>query len=498
VDDPTTVLVVDDEEGMREGMRRVLERRGFSVDTAADGGSALARLAERDFDLALVDLKMPGIDGFRVTQAVNESGRETVVVIVSALATVEAAVEVTRHGAFDFLVKPFAPADLLQVVDRAVKQRRLIGDRRMYLSELNRERTLSRQLINSLHDGVIVLNVNAKPLLMNTRAEFLLDTRYREDMALEELGLDLSVIAVVREMLSPEAGGPDLQQLRLPHGEAMLRLVFAPWRRVGEPGGLILVITDVTDEWKTERDKNRFIGMVAHELTSPLAAIVGYIDVVLSGVLDGTPEKLHEVMRGSKTRAEALLDLVKDLQYLNRREAGKIERTIARLDLKKVLEEQLRFFAAQAERAKVALVLEADLPSCEYCADRGDLDRIFMNLISNGIKYNQEGGRLTVSLEKRGGALEAVFADTGIGMSPEETQGIFQEFYRARNARTEGIAGTGLGLATVKRVLDQYNGRITVCSVPGEGTTFRVTFPLGVEERDDEARAAAEDKPQDR
>src|SRR5208337_1277903 len=120
---------------MREGMRRVLERRGFSVDTAADGGIALALLAKRDFDLALVDLKMPGIDGFQVTKAVNESGRDTVVVIVSALATVEAAVEVTRHGAFDFLVKPFAPADLLQVVERAVRQRRLIGDRRTYLSE---------------------------------------------------------------------------------------------------------------------------------------------------------------------------------------------------------------------------------------------------------------------------------------------------------------------------------------------------------------------------
>jgi len=66
-------------------------------------------------------------------------------------------------------------------------------------------------------------------------------------------------------------------------------------------------------------------------------------------------------------------------------------------------------------------------------------------------------------------------------MSPEEIQNLFQEFYRARNARTEGIAGTGLGLATVKRVLDQYNGRITVRSVPGEGSVFTVTFPVGAE-----------------
>jgi two-component system phosphate regulon sensor histidine kinase PhoR len=481
VGNPTSVLVVDDEEGMREGMRRVLERSGFSVDTAADGGMALALLAKRDFDLALVDLKMPGIDGFQVTKAVNESGRDTVVVIVSALATVEAAVEVTRHGAFDFLVKPFAPVDLLQVVERAVRQHQLISDRRIYLSELNRERTLSRQLINSLRDGVIVLNINAKPVLMNTRAEVLLDTRYREDMAVEELGLDPSVIEIVHEMLSPKAGGPDNWQVRLPHGAAVLQIVFALWRRGGEPSGLILVLTDVTDEWKTERDKNRFIGMVAHELTSPLSAIVGYIDVVLSGALDARPEKIHEVMRGSKTRAEALLDLVKDLQYLNRREAGKIERTTVRLDLKKVLEEQLKFFAAQAERTKVEMVLKADLPAYGYCADRSDLDRIFMNLISNGIKYNREGGRLTVSIEKRDDAFEVVFADTGIGMSPEETQNLFQEFYRARNARTEGIAGTGLGLATVKRVLDQYNGTISVRSVPGEGSSFFVIFPVGAE-----------------
>jgi signal transduction histidine kinase len=74
-----------------------------------------------------------------------------------------------------------------------------------------------------------------------------------------------------------------------------------------------------------------------------------------------------------------------------------------------------------------------------------------------------------------------VFADTGIGMSPEEIQNLFQEFYRARNARTEGIAGTGLGLATVRRVLDQYNGRITVRSVPEEGSAFTLTFPVGAE-----------------
>ena len=97
-----SVLVIDDEEGMREGMRRVLERRGHEVRTARDGETALRLLEEAPADVALVDLKMPAIDGFKVTEHITRrfTGR-TVVVIVSALATVEAAVEVTQHGAFD-------------------------------------------------------------------------------------------------------------------------------------------------------------------------------------------------------------------------------------------------------------------------------------------------------------------------------------------------------------------------------------------------------------
>ena len=165
------VIVVDDEEGMREGMRRALQRQGYTVDTAQDGESALKLLRENRYALALVDLKMPGIDGFEVTRFINENLEGTVVVIVSALATVEAAVEVTQHGAFDFLAKPFVPKDLLRVVERALQQHSLLADRQQYLTELNSERNLSRQLINSMHEGVIVLNRNRLPVLMNPTAE---------------------------------------------------------------------------------------------------------------------------------------------------------------------------------------------------------------------------------------------------------------------------------------------------------------------------------------
>ena len=165
------VLVVDDEEGMRSGMRRILEKNGFAVDTAENGGQAIEQLDLTSYDLALVDLKMPGTDGFEVTKYINDRfGDRIVVVIVAALATVEAAVEITRRGAFDFLVKPFAPQDLVHVVDRAARQCGLLRDRERYLAQLTSERNLSRQLINSMQEAVVVLNIDKKPVPMNPKA----------------------------------------------------------------------------------------------------------------------------------------------------------------------------------------------------------------------------------------------------------------------------------------------------------------------------------------
>jgi len=469
------VIVIDDEEGMREGMRRTLEKQGYPVDLAEDGESAIRLLKASAYGLALVDLKMPGIDGFEVTRYINEHAEGTVVVIVSALATVEAAVEVTRHGAFDFLAKPFTPKDLLRVVERAVRQQALLADRQQFLTELASERNLSRQLINSMHEGVIVLNLHRAPVLMNPTAEGFLGVSYREDLSLAELTLSPDVLAAVEGVLGGAGESP--RTLRERSGERMLEFLATPYLRGEEKVGAILILNDVTLEWQAEQEKSRFIAMVAHELKSPLAAILNYVNIILTGMFDQQPEKIHEMMGRSKIRGEALLDLIRDLLYLNQREAGKIEKTLERLELKEVLTGQLEFFRVQAERSKINLRLEADGASYPVLADRKDLDRIFMNLISNGIKYNRENGELTVRLAASDGTVRVEVSDTGIGMTPEDMKNLFQDFYRIKNPLTSGIPGTGLGLATVKRVTAECHGELSVRSEPELGTTFTVTLP---------------------
>jgi two-component system phosphate regulon sensor histidine kinase PhoR len=476
------ILVIDDEEGMREGMRRVLAGKGFTVRTAGDGETAMKMLDEGPCDIALVDLKMPGIDGFKVTEHIAERfGSRTVVVIVSALATVDAAVEVTRHGAFDFLVKPFTPGDLMMVVERAVRQRQLIQEREKFLSELASERNLSRQMINSMSEGVVVLNIRREPVLMNPKAEQFLGIPFREELTLNEIFPEEAARAAAQEAVGSPKAKPETRSVQLVSGSGadgrMLNLSATPLMRDGIPGGAIVILTDITDAWKAEQDKNRFVSMVAHELKSPLSAILNYVNVILTGMFDENPVKVREMLERCKVRGEALLDLIRDLLYINRKDAGKIQKCLEDLDLKKVLEAQLEFFRVQADKHGIEVKLTAPLERYFVRADRGDLDRIFMNLESNGIKYNRDGGKMEIQIADGGPFWNVCVRDTGIGLSAPEIGSLFQEFYRVKNQKTSGIAGTGLGLATVKRVLSEYGAHIGVESVPGAGSVFTVSFP---------------------
>jgi two-component system phosphate regulon sensor histidine kinase PhoR len=483
--EPLNVLVIDDEEGMREGIKRILIKRGFKVELAKNGEEAIELLGKKMYDIAFVDLKMPGIDGFKVTAHINEKfGNRTVVVIVSALATVEAAVEVTRHGAFDFLVKPFTPSDLIQVTDRAVQQSGLVREREEYLSQLNGERNLSRQIINAMQEGLLVLNIRGEAVLMNPKAEFFLNTKFKPSVHARNLIFDKNLVHSIEETVRLEEDKDGARKrkgitrvFQYMQNGTMLQVRVDPLVREGRVNGAIMIVQDTTEAWKAEQDKSRFVSMVAHELKSPLAAIINYINVIQTGMFDNKPEKVHELLERCNIRGEALLELIGDLLYINKRDAGKIEKSIEELDLAEVLRKQLDFYRVQADKRSINLEFSNPGEPVLVRADRGDLDRIFMNLISNGLKYNRDGGTLTVIVEQTGDAVVTSFRDTGIGMSRKDVANLFQEFFRVRNSKTGSISGTGLGLATVKRVLSEYNARITVESEEDVGSTFTVYFP---------------------
>lgn len=223
--------------------------------------------------------------------------------------------------------------------------------------------------------------------------------------------------------------------------------------------------------------KSRLMLKVAHELRAPVAAVQSYINLILAGYV--AQEEVKPTLGRVQVRLQELLDLIADLLELARlKEPGKLSRVeVKPQDMAETLREVCELLGEQAaEKGQKLQVNIEDIP--EVTANREHLRQIWINLISNAIKYTPEGGSVTVTLRPGDECLIGTVADTGIGIAKDEIPHIFDEFYRSEKAKSSGEIGTGLGLAIVKQLMDAYGGEIKVCSEPGQGTCFSFTLPL--------------------
>jgi signal transduction histidine kinase len=177
----------------------------------------------------------------------------------------------------------------------------------------------------------------------------------------------------------------------------------------------------------------------------------------------------------SIVRVDGMKKLIGDLLDLTRIESGQRERVIKRLDLAELARASFELFAGDAERRGISMKLDADA-GIELLADAGEAEIVINNLVSNAVKYNRDGGKVTVAIMRKGDAVRISVTDTGIGLSPDEAGKLFNEFTRIKNERTVKILGSGLGLSTVRKIANMYDGEATVKSEPGVGSTFTVTL----------------------
>ncbi|OGR52313.1 MAG: hypothetical protein A2049_01240 [Elusimicrobia bacterium GWA2_62_23] len=230
---------------------------------------------------------------------------------------------------------------------------------------------------------------------------------------------------------------------------------------------------------KLEEEKRQvrfeFISVLAHELKSPLAAVEGYMHLMKERMKGPELESYDSMIERSVTRIGGMRKLVMDLLDLTRLESGKKKRTLETVDLAKAAALAAEGVAAMAEAKKVAVELKVPA-GLSMTADAGEVDMILSNLLTNAVKYNREGGRAALELERSGGAIALRCSDTGIGMTEEELGRLFGEFVRMKNEHTRNIDGSGLGLSILKKVVKLYGGDVKVRSRYGEGTVFELTL----------------------
>ncbi|HQK93768.1 MAG TPA: HAMP domain-containing sensor histidine kinase, partial [Armatimonadota bacterium] len=231
---------------------------------------------------------------------------------------------------------------------------------------------------------------------------------------------------------------------------------------------------------ETRKLELRYMRKVAHELRSPLAAAISSLQVVGLGMAGELAERQAQMVGRVETRMRQLLKTVDDLLLLarERARANAVAGPGDLVSLAAVIGAVVELLEARAQASGVALAtdLPPDLPAIR--ADREALTQVFTNLIGNGIKYTPEGGAVRVSARAEDGAVAVCVADTGIGIPAEDVPRVFEEFFRASNARSHAAVGTGLGLAIARSAVEALGGSIRVSSQEGVGTQFTVTLPI--------------------
>jgi len=411
-------------------------------------------------------------------------------VVITGFATIETAVEAMKHGAYDYIPKPFSPDQLLAVVNRGLERQhlkrqsqQLIEERDRRLLEVANEKSKIHAIVNSMADSVIVINRDHQLVLWNPAAIRMLNLTERL-----EPGKDINsiipqhdLIQIINKAVEPESTRfttiSEEIELKEPDQRTLMANVSVVRDENTEMLGVVSILRDITQLKEIDRLKSQFVNMVAHELRAPLSAIEGFLTAYLTGAAGNDPKFNMQMLDRAKQRAHSLLDLVNDLLQISRMESQRVVRKKEWLDITNSIKNTVELLRYQAEKRNITI--EIQLPeSCPLIeADQPEMEQIFTNLISNAIKYNVEEGEITIKVEPTNGCLSIEVTDAGIGIDEEDLPLVFEEFYRVSRSETRYITGTGLGLSIVKKIVESNHGRIKIKSKVNEGTTISIKFP---------------------
>jgi len=237
-------------------------------------------------------------------------------------------------------------------------------------------------------------------------------------------------------------------------------------------------LTNALQEVKTvSKRKTDFISSVSHELRTPLTSIKGYASILLAGKLGNIPSEIKERLDKINRHSDELAHLVNDLLDIARIESGRMIMKKEALDLKSIVEEVLDLLSVQLKERRIGSGFDIPEEANTIFADRSQIERVFINIVGNALKFTPAGGKISIRSHKVDNAVQLDISDTGCGIPEEVQEKIFEEFYRVDNTINQEVKGTGLGLTLVKHIIEAHNGKIWVKSKAGSGSTFSFTIP---------------------
>jgi PAS domain S-box-containing protein len=340
-----------------------------------------------------------------------------------------------------------------------------------------------RTLVESSPDGIVSANAEGRIIdcnegicqLLGYAKEEIKGKRFRELLANpvpEDLRFYYSQLTEKRQLE---------QEFELAHRNGQLVPVWAKMIALYDEDGnfsrSVVYLRDIAERKKLDQLKDEFIGLVSHELRSPLTVIIGAVNTALSEGARLSPEETRQLLQDAAWEADSLSHLLGNLLELSRAQADRLLLHPEPISIKSVIQEAVKKVEQQFPTYRFLIDLPRELPSVK--ADQLRVERILHNLLENAAKYSPQGSKIRVFANGEKDHLIISVADQGAGMSLHDQAKIFEPFHRLEESRLKGVKGAGLGLLVCRRLVEAHGGRIWVESEPGHGSTFSFTLPLG-------------------
>lgn len=336
-----------------------------------------------------------------------------------------------------------------------------------------------QSVLSNMINGIIMMDSNGLILIMNERAEEILGVSARKLVGkhYSDIKQQYELSQLIIEGFDTKVFIHEEVTFYYPD-ERLLELNLVPIHQGNDAefGGMLLVLQDVSAIRRLERMRSEFVANVSHELKTPIAAVKGFAETLLGGVVKDE-ETTRSFLQIIYDESERLNRLIGDILELSKIESRRAPLMLSPVDIHSFMNNTIAILEVSAMRKHIRIHM--DSPEELYMeADEDRLRQILVNLLSNAINYTPEGGSISISISEN--ELENIvisITDTGIGIPEKDLPRIFERFYRVDKARSRSSGGTGLGLSIVKHLVELHKGTIAVTSTVGNGTTFTIELP---------------------
>jgi signal transduction histidine kinase/DNA-binding response OmpR family regulator len=535
VDHPGRILIVDDRPEKLLTFAAALDTLGHEIVTASSGPEGLRRLLHDDFAVILLDMNMPGMDGFETARLIRSRrrDRDTPIIFITSYGDDVHALEGYSLGAVDFIIAPVS-ADVLrskvgvflelfernlevrQQADRLLLQTKQLQALTQASLDIHRAQSLDLTLQIVADSARDVIGAGAACTLI----------------AGGPIGIseDKLIVSPANDRVSDGLPGPDeLREIAMraaldsktipPDSTAHLMPIIvhagnhepraglaAPLRgRQGDQLGVLLVIdsskgrfsdedesllvqlaqvaatavenTVFADAREANRVKDQFLATLSHELRTPLSAILGWAQLLRMQALDGseTAEALEIIERNGQMQQK----MIEDLLDVSRIVTGKLRLNTRPISLSAVVQAALDVILPAAQEKEIAIDVAIGDGADAIIGDADRLQQVLWNILSNAVKFTPEGGRIELRTDARDALARVTVSDTGEGIDSQFLPYVFDRFCQADGSASRRHGGLGIGLSIVRHVVELHGGSVDVVSAgKGRGTTFAVNLPL--------------------